>query len=193
MAKMLAKAGLLAGLFFSFSALSGEPDRLADCTGCHGEDGYTIMMPNTPIIAGIDAVVQEDALIAYRDGTRICDDPPIMCDISADLSDEDITSLAKWFADMPYVSAGEEFDADKAAKGKEIHLERCAMCHGEDEPGDPSSSIIHGQPMEYLQFVLQQYADGERPQPMPMQDMMDGLTAEDIETLVNYYGSYRTP
>lgn len=193
MANLLAKAGLLVFLSSSLSALAEEPSRLSECTGCHGEDGYSIMMPNTPIIAGIDAIVQEEALIAYRDGARVCDDPPIMCDISVDLSDDDIVALSAWFAAMPFVAAGEDFDAAKAAVGKEIHMERCAMCHGEDEPGDPSSSIIHGQPMEYLQFVLQQYAAGERPQPMPMQDMMEGLTADDIEALVNFYGSYRTP
>lgn len=193
MASLLAKAGLLGFLLTAFSALADEPSRLSECTGCHGEDGYSIMMPNTPIIAGIDAMVQEDALAAYKDGSRVCDDPPIMCDISADLSDEDITSLSAWFAALSYVPAGEDFDAELAAAGEEIHLERCAMCHGEDEPGDPASSIVHGQPMEYLQFVLQQYVAGERPQPMPMQDMMDGLTAEDVKALVNYYGSYRTP
>jgi sulfide dehydrogenase cytochrome subunit len=160
------------------------------CAGCHGEDGRG-GDSGTPIIAGIPAVVQEDALYAYMDGDRTCGSTPMMCKTASSLTEDQIVELAEHFAAMSYVAAGEEFDAALADVGKAIHDKNCALCHGADGPDDADSSILHGQRKDYLRYALQQYAAGERTQLPAMEKKTSVLSSDDVEALVNYYASYR--
>lgn len=193
MHKLLATTGVLGLIIFSGAAMADASQSLPVCAGCHGADGASGITPDTPIIAGLDVGVLEDAMFAYMDGGRTClPSGAIMCQITTSLSEDDVVELAAHFADMPFKPAGEDFDAALAAIGEEIHEDNCAMCHGIHEPGDPQFSIVHGQKMAYLSGVLQQYAAGERDQLPPMQAAISALTPEDIEAIVNYYASYRT-
>jgi len=160
------------------------------CSNCHAEDGRGVES-DIPIIAGIPAVVQEDALFAYLDGDRQCGDKPLMCKSASRLTEEQIVELAAHFAAMPYAAAGEEFDPALAETGKTIHKNNCAICHGKDDPGDAEASILHGQRKDYLRYALQQYAAGERTQLPAMQKKTSVLSGDDIEALLNYYASYQ--
>ena len=172
------------------AANAADDPALAMCVTCHGEDGLGTES-DVPIIAGIPAVVQEDALYAYLDGDRSCGSKPMMCKITERLSEEQITALAEHYAAMPFEPAGEEFDAALAEAGKALHQKGCAICHGSDDPGDAQSSILHGQRKDYLRFALTQYAAGERKQMPAMEKSVSQLSSDDIEALVNYYASYR--
>jgi sulfide dehydrogenase cytochrome subunit len=190
--KLLATTGLLGLLVFSGPTMADASQSMPICTGCHGADGASGITPDTPIIAGLDAGVLEDAMFAYMDGGRKClPSGTMMCSITGSLSEDDIVELAAHFAEMTFRPAGEDFDAALAATGEEIHENGCGMCHGIHEPGDPQFSILHGQKMAYLRGVIQQYAAGERDQLPPMQAAISALSPEDIEAIVNYYGSYR--
>lgn len=192
MRKLLAMTGVLGLMILSGPAMADAPQSLAICTGCHGADGASGITPDTPTIAGFDAAVLEDAMFAYKDGSRKCvPSGAMMCQISTSLSDDDIVGLAAHFAAMPYKPAGEDFDAAKAAVGEELHEEKCAMCHGIHEPGDPQFGIVHGQRMAYLRTAIQQYASGNRDAMVPMVEAAKALTPEETEAIVNYYGSYR--
>jgi len=191
MHKLLATAGMFGLLALSGPALGDAAQYLPSCNGCHGADGVSGPMPDAPIIAGIPAVVQEDALFAYRDGGRECWPPGLMCQLSGPLSDDDIVELGAHFAEMPFKPAGEDFDAALAAEGEKIHKESCAICHGMDDPGDAESSILHGQKITYLRNVMVQYAAGEREQLPAMQTAVSALTPEQTEAILNYYASYR--
>lgn len=160
------------------------------CEGCHGEDGHGTEA-NIPIIAGIPAVIQEDALFAYLDGDRQCGELPMMCMSASRLTEDQVVELAAHFAAMPYKGAEEEFDAALVETGKSIHDSGCAICHGADDPGEAEASILHGQRKAYLRYALQQYAAGERTQLPAMEQKTTALSADDIEALVNYYASYR--
>ncbi len=92
---------------------------------------------------------------------------------------------------MPFVPAGEDFDATLAEAGKALHMDNCAICHGNDDPGDAEASILHGQRKDYLRYSLQQYAAGERKQLPAMLKKTSVLSADDIEALLNYYASYQ--
>jgi len=184
------------GSVFLVLAMLGSGPAAADlsaalkmCVNCHGEDGMGTET-DTPIIAGIPAVVQEDALYAYADGDRHCGNKPLMCNIVTRLTEDQVTELAAHFAAMPYKPAGEEFDAALAEQGKAIHMENCAICHGENDPGDAEASILHGQKKDYLRYALQQYAAGERAQLPAMESKTGALSGGDIEALLNYYASY---
>jgi sulfide dehydrogenase cytochrome subunit len=184
---MVSMAGLLA---LSGPVLGDAAQHLPGCAGCHGADGVTSPMPDVPIIAGIDAVVQEDALFAYRDGGRECWPPGIMCQISAPLTDDDIVELSAHFAALPFKPAGEEFDAALVAEGEEIHKRDCGICHGMDAD-NPEASLLRGQKIAYLRAVMKEYAAGKRDQMPPMQQTISALTPEQTEAILHYYASYR--
>lgn len=164
------------------------------CITCHGEDGLGINS-NIPIIAGVPATVQEDALYAYADGARKCVSAPMMCKIASKLTEDQIVEVAAHFAELPYKAAGEEFDAALAEAGQKIHKNNCAICHGADGPGeaeaDMGASILHGQRKDYLRYAMQQYVAGEREQLPAMEKKIAALSADDVEALLNYYASYR--
>ncbi len=191
MHKLLAVVGLAGLMVLSGPVLGDVSQHMPGCVGCHGADGVTSPMPDVPIIAGIDAGVQEDALYAYRDGGRKCWPPGVMCQVSAALSDDDIVELAAHFAALPFKPAGEKFDAALAAEGKKIHDRDCGICHGMDGQDKPEASILRGQKIAYLRAVMNEYAAGRRDQPPPMEATISALTPEQTEALLNYYASYR--
>lgn len=172
------------------AAFAAEDPALTMCINCHGEDGLGTES-DVPIIAGIPAIVQEDALYAYLDGDRNCGSKPMMCKLMARLSEEQMTTLSEHFAAMPFEPASEEFDVALADAGKALHQQGCAICHGSDDSGDGEASILHGQRKDYLRFALTQYAAGERKQLPAMEKRIGQLSGDDIEALVNYYASYR--
>lgn len=182
-------------------AAAGDLDAIiASCDGCHGENGVS-RWTDVPTIAGIDAFVHSDALYIYRDEARPCAMSEFrcgdtgkaatsMCEVTADLSDDQIDAIAEHYAALPFVPARQEFDADLAAAGKVIHDRECARCHsdGGSNPED-EASILSGQWMGYLETTFAEYASGEREQMDKMKVKMDALSAADTKALIHYYAS----
>ena len=173
---------------------------IAACDGCHGDNGVS-EWTDVPTIAGIDEFVHSDALFIYRDEARPCADSEFrhgdtsrpamnMCEVAADMSDEDIEAIAAHYAALPFVAATQDFDAALAAAGEEIHKRDCARCHsdGGSIPED-EASILAGQWMGYLETTFAEYASGARDQPDKMKEKMDPLSEEDVKALLHYYAS----
>jgi len=173
---------------------------LPACNGCHGPDGVS-QLTDVPTIAGISALVLEDAIYAYREGDRVCPTVPHpggdgsqpqmnMCVHANGLAEEDISGVAEHYAALPFVAAAQQTDADKAAQGRQIHDRECEICHskGGSDPAD-DASILAGQHMGYLRQALTEYHAGARPQPRPMEAKVTALSPADIDALVNFYGS----
>jgi len=70
------------------------PKAAETCVACHGADGVGIL-PEYPTLAGQHADYIEQALRAYRKGTR---QNAIMQGMAAALSDDDVKALAHYFA-----------------------------------------------------------------------------------------------
>ena len=180
---------------------SADVDALMEnCNGCHGDDGVS-QWSDVPTIAGIAEFVHVDALFIYQDEARPCAESEYrqgdtsraatsMCAIAAELSEDDIDALAAAYAELPYVKATQDFDAEKAAAGQALHDKHCDKCHSEagTNPED-EASMLGGQRMGYLRNMFAQYADGSREQPGKMKEKLDMLSADDVEALVHYYGS----
>ena len=173
---------------------------VADCNGCHGNDGVS-QWTDVPTIAGIPEYVHSDSLYFFRDNERPCSeseykqgDPSraatTMGAVTADLSDDVIDEVAAYYAALPFVAAQQEFDADLAAAGKAVHDAQCDRCHS-DGGGNPDdeASILAGQWMGYLEATFAEYASGDREQPKKMQEKMDALSDEDVKALLHYYAS----
>lgn len=180
---------------------SADVDALMqNCNGCHGDDGVS-EWSDVPTIAGLAEFVHVDALFIYQDEARPCAESEYrqgdtsraattMCAVAAELSEDDIEALAVAYAEKPYVKASQEFDAALAATGKGLHDEQCDRCHSEEGTlADDEAGMLGGQQMGYLRATFADYADGSREQPKKMQEKLDAMSADDIEALVNYYGS----
>ena len=171
-----------------------------NCNGCHGEAGVS-QWGDMPTIAGIDAFTHADALYVYRDGERPCAESDYrtgdtsrasttMCAIAADMSDDEIESIAEYYAGLTFVPAKQEFDAGLAAQGADVHKAECDRCHSDGGANaDDEASILAGQWMPYLRDAFAHYASGERPQDKKMQEKMDSLSADQVEALLHYYAS----
>lgn len=168
------------------------------CNDCHGDSGVS-QWSDVPTIAGLAEFVHSDALYIYRDRERPCATsdyrqgdssraPTDMCSIAQDLSDDDIDAIAAAYAELPYVSAKQEFDAGLAATGEAVHNEHCDRCHSDAGMNvDDEAGMLGGQWMGYLETTFAEYAAGEREQPSKMKDKMDLLTADDVKALLHYY------
>ena len=187
---------------FAFPALAQADVEatMQKCNDCHGDNGVS-QWDDVPTIAGLAEFVHIDALFVYQEEARPCAEsefrqgdtsraPTTMCAIAQELSEEDIEAIAAAYAELPYASAKQEFDADLAAAGEAIHSKNCDRCHSdagmnaEDEAG-----ILGGQWTGYLRKTFAEYAAGEREQPKKMQEKLEGLSADDIEALLNYYAA----
>ena len=191
---------LTLGLFASVSMAADLEAVVADCNGCHGNDGVS-QWTDVPTIAGIPEFVHSDALYVFRDEARPCTETQYkqgdtsrpattMCAVVADLSDDMIDEIAAYYAGLPFVAAKQDFDADLAAKGKAVHEAECDRCHSEggSNPED-DAGILAGQQMGYLMDTFAEYRAGEREQPQKMEEKLNALSDDDVKALVHYYAS----
>ena len=188
------------GMFAATVAAQDLAAVVENCNGCHGDDGVS-QWTDVPTIAGMPEFVHADALFIYKDGARPCAESKYrqgdtsrpattMCAIAADLSEDDIEALAAAYAELPYVKAKQEFDADLAAAGKALHDDKCDRCHSDEGTNvEDEAGMLGGQQMGYLRDTFAAYMDGSREQPGKMKQALDAMSADDIEALVHYYGS----
>ncbi|MDH3586400.1 MAG: c-type cytochrome [Gammaproteobacteria bacterium] len=188
------------GLFAS-AVMAGDLESVvADCNGCHGDDGVS-QWTDVPTIAGVPEFVHSDALYIFRDEARPCSESQYkqgdtskpattMCAVTADLSDDMIDEIAAYYAGLPFVAAKQDFDAALAEAGKAVHEGNCDKCHsdGGANPED-EAGILAGNMMGYLEAQLADYRAGEREQPKKMEEKVSALTDDDVKALVNYYAS----
>ena len=197
--KLLLPGVMLAVAAAGASAASVE-ELTKECNDCHGDNGVS-QWSEVPTIAGISPFVLSDALLVYQEKGRPCEkskyrqgdtDRPEtdMCEVVADLSEDEIEALAEHYAELEFVAAKQPFDAALAAAGKAIHDRDCENCHA-DSARDPEedAGILAGQWSDYLREQFEHYVEGTRGQPEKMEAKVKALSAEDIEALINFYAS----
>jgi cytochrome c553 len=181
-------------LLISSAAFAAAPENIQVCAACHGDDGSGVGYDYVPIIAGTPAAHLEEALFAYKDGARNCVGVPVMCEAIEPLSNEAIIEMAEYYAAMPRLSSGEEFEKKLAAVGKLIHDDLCAQCHvlPTDENVEDALGIpLNGQKSAYMRMALGAYLTGDRETLVPiMADKLRELDQNKIEALVHYYSSW---
>jgi len=191
---------VVASFFLSGAAIGDVASLAEDCNDCHGQDGVS-EWSDVPTIAGLSAYAHSDALFIFLDRGRPCvtseyrqgdtsRESTGMCEVVDGLSEDEIEEIAEYYAAKPFVVAKQEFDAAKAAVGKEIHDRECEKCHvdGGTDP-EEDASIVAGQWTEYLRQSFEAYMSGDRDQPKKMKEKMDPLSEQDIDALLHYYAS----
>jgi sulfide dehydrogenase cytochrome subunit len=195
-------AALLSSLLADGAAAADASNLIESCATCHGKDGIS---PDAgmPVIAGFSVQYVTNQLTEYRSKKRPCPETEIrsgekkgtksdMCQSAKDLSDADIEQVANYYGKKKFVRTQQNFDPALAKKGKEIHNDACDKCHQEEGslPTD-DSGILAGQRMQYLKAQLEDYKSGNRIPFKKMKPKVTKLQRDDIDALVNYYGSQR--
>jgi cytochrome c553 len=165
---------LLAGLPLSIQAQTAQPAALPKhvqeiiagrCALCHGPEGESASAIYPRLAAQHPDYLQKQ-LKDFRDGRRKSD---TMADMAKDLTDEDITALAAFFAGKK-AGARQPGDADLAAVGKYIFhkgnrfsgVAACASCHGENGHGTAQLPRLAGQHPAYVEAQLSGFNKRER-------------------------------
>jgi len=179
--------GLAAAMLSAASVPAAEmklEERIAVCTGCHGADGNS-QTEKIPSLAGQPEYFLLDTLIYMREGVR---PNKAMAPFVKSLSDEEITALAKHFADLPAKSAGAPPDPALVARGKALAERlRCASCHLPSLAGQEQIPRIAGQRIDYMISVLTDYRDGRRKGgDSLMSATVFGLADADLHALAHY-------
>ena len=94
------RAIAIAAVTFAFAGLAAEPPpgraKAQGCIPCHGALGVSTT-PDAPNLAGQPAIYTAAQLKSFRSGGRRHE---VMNVIAKPLSDDDIESLAQWFASL---------------------------------------------------------------------------------------------
>ena len=199
---VVASAALFSLTLATGAAAADLAKLVENCSNCHGKDGAS-SESDVPIIGGVSAQYLIDSMTAYKKKARPCPETKYhaggkkgqktdMCQVAKDLSDTDVKELAKHYAGKKFVRAQQKTDAALANKGKELHDRRCEKCHSEGGSlAADDGGILAGQWMPYLRETFKDYGAGKRPMPEKMKPKMENLGKDDIDALVNYYGSFK--
>ncbi len=220
--KRLRQALVVAGLAVASTAMIGlsAPANAAGatsemlsntCAGCHGTGGNS-QGPATPGIAGLSRGYFIAAMMAYKYGddeeaiTKAVSQMPlsddefealprsstIMSRIAKGYTDEEIASMAEYFAGKQFIRHAQSTDSALVKKGRRLHDNHCEKCH---EDGGRSSEddvgLLAGQWMPYVQNSLDDFAAKHRKMPKKMAAKMKKLSADDLKALAHYYASQK--
>ena len=186
-------------LIVALSSLVAAPASLAQlptphstlantCSGCHGTFGYSsVAMPR---IAGLDVDYLKRVMREFRTGKR---SSTVMGRLARGYSDEEIDSMAAFFASQLWVSPEQQVQPPLVERGRKIHEQRCSMCHQNDgRHQDATVPRIAGQWREYLQTVLEEYHQPERRMPHKFMGILARqLLPGEINALSHFYASKR--
>jgi len=169
------------------------------CTACHGPAGVSVM-PEWPSLAGQHANYMKKQLHDYQEGKHR--QAGIMASIVAQLSEQDISDLATYYAKQPvpegttsqkYLKRGEQLyrggDFDK-------HITACIACHGPTGRGNAQAGfpVIAGQQIGYTVQQLQAFKDKARSNDLNaiMRDISSRMDKDDMTAVANYlHGLYK--
>lgn len=153
------------------------------CNSCHKPG-----VPFMPLISGQPEQYLKVVMRQQRDGLR---HSLVMGDLLKDYTDEKLDTLAKYYANSVWLSAGEASNADLARSGAAIHQRRCAGCHGQD--GRRAAGMtprIAGQTISYFKSQMSAYLDPQIKMPSEvMRTIVKGLSQQEIDALAHYYAA----
>lgn len=187
---------LLAGLFalaaaqLTIAATPEEEEMLKACVGCHGMDGVGTAA-KTPHINWQMPEYLVETMRQLQNGERPTAVPK---HIPKSLTAENLKTIADLYGKNRTVRPKPAFDAAKATRGAEIHMDRCASCHPDDGRESDSRSgmvspILAGQPAEYLLAQERHYMAGKRLFAPRADKAHEKLTDADLEAVSHFYAS----
>lgn len=167
------------------------------CVACHNADGNSTIAAN-PKLAGQSAEYLYKQLKGFRsvDGKPAERPNAVMMGMTGSLSDDDMHSVAAWFASQTMKGDKAKDDGSielgqKLYRGGDLAkgLPACAGCHGPAGSGIPAQyPRIGGQHADYIEAQLKAFRSGERandPNKM-MRLVAIKMTDAEIKAVSNY-------
>ncbi len=195
--KILAALALLGGgLTLAGAALAESPAAKAAatvCAGCHGADGNSVAT-TFPKLAGQQKIYLLREMKDYKSGKRASE---IMTPLMANLSEDDMTELAAWYAKQK-PARGVAGDPALLALGKNLYLKgnsktdvpSCDSCHEEDGVGYTKFPRVAGQHVDYVLEQFRLYAAGKRTNgARVMQAVAERMSEQETRAVAEYMAS----
>ncbi len=169
------------------------PQKLPLCIACHGQDGIG-QQPMWPNLAGQHArfLVKQLQDIKQQTTRKV----PLMQGIMRDLTEEDLTELANYYAQLPRFEGHtpKRFVARGQAlyRGGDMsrHIPACIACHGPQGFGNEAANfpVLSGQHALYTILQLKAFANHERTNDLNhmMQTISHRLDDADIQAVAYY-------
>ena len=201
-------AGLMFGAVFSLSAQAAAADAKpvapADkalqtvntvCAACHGADGNSAITVN-PKLAGQHPEYLIKQLTEFKSGKRA---NAVMSGMAATLSDEDVKTVAAYFASQR-IKLGQAKTNGKGSLGEKIYrggiaatnVPACASCHGANGAGIPKQfPRLAGQHADYTLAQLKTFRTGERANAPMMMVISTKLTDAEMAAVSDYIQGLR--
>jgi cytochrome c553 len=140
-------------------------ERLAVCSGCHGEDGNS-PVPDYPKLSGLDKDYIVKQLNDFKAGRRTS---MIMTSMLEPIDPKEFAGLAKHFAEQKRSPTKPE-DDKALPDGKIIYddgivasaVPACAGCHNDDGSGTDKYPRLARQHPAYIATQLKAFKSGER-------------------------------
>lgn len=160
------------------------------CAICHGPTG--ISRADSPNLAGQYASVIYKELLDFRSGART---NAVMSPFAANLTDQEITDLAAYYAYLPRLPAFHPVEQLPKPRvviyGAPVRgIAPCGSCHGslDNKAGSP---WLEGQSEVYLKAQLQAFAAGQRTNDISqqMRNVARAMTPQEIDGAAAYYAS----
>jgi sulfide dehydrogenase cytochrome subunit len=177
----------LAGLSGA-AAAHGDIEPLArTCNGCHGVGGVSAGL-TMPSIGGLPKGYLQKIMKQWKYDERL---GVTMPRIVKGFSDDEIDSLAGYFAAKPWVPVVQSVSVAAMEKGKSVISENCEDCHsatgGEPDVGMPK---INGQWSKYMELELEKYRGDLFKMPhRKMKRSARELKETEVSPAVRYYGA----
>jgi len=172
------------------------------CAACHAADGNSVA-PTNPKIAGQFAEYLQKQLGDFKaqQDKKPARDNPIMTPMASNLSDDDIQSVAAYYAGQKLRPATAA-DKDLAALGQKIwrggiaesNVPACGGCHGPAGAGIPVQyPRLAGQFAEYVAAQLKGFKDGARSNDPNgiMRSVAARMTEREIQAVAQYAAGLR--
>jgi cytochrome c553 len=199
MLRVLAFGALFAvvGTVAAQNAARGQRIAGQVCAACHAADGNSVAATN-PKIAGQFAEYLHKQLADFKPqaGKKPARESAIMTPLVANLSEDDMKSLAAYYAGQKLRPAA-AVDKELAALGQKIwrggiaaaNVPACAGCHGPAGAGIPAQyPRLSGQFAEYLAAQLKGFKEGARAN--DANGVMRGVTARMTEREIQAVAQY---
>lgn len=181
------------------NAVHGAQLSAGSCQNCHGVNGNSTN-PTVPRLAGQNPGYLRFQLAAYRAKLR---PSPVMQQVAARLSDQEIADVAAFFAAQPIGPAWKTTDAALRTRGEALFLRgdparnaiACAICHGASGRGEDQLGVasVTNQSPGYALSVLHEFKNapsfGGIPQPEAMRIVLKPLGEADLQALAAYLSS----
>jgi cytochrome c553 len=158
-------------------------EKLQLCASCHGADGKPVV-EKVPIISGQHMFYLLTQLKDYRAGRRTNE---TMAPIAAALSDDEMKSLATYFAAQPWPNYSEVAGPGDIARAHSLAVEgQCTQCHLGGMLGDSRNPRLNHQKSDYLTQTMTDFRDGIRKNAAAMAAVVKGWSDADIAAMSRY-------